>query len=93
MSRKKEGGSSPPSVSETLSQLHQLLVQELLARIQAGEAAPALLDVARKVLKDNNIESVGTPGSHLEAIMQCFPTLEEVEESHLYDKKNFPKSH
>ena len=94
MSRKKEEqASAPASVSETLNQLHHLLVQELLARIQEGEAAPALLDVARKVLKDNNIESIGAPGSHLDAIMQCLPTLEEVEESHLYDKKNFPKSH
>ena len=90
MSRQKE---EKVSVSETLNQLHQLLVQELLARIQEGEAAPALLDVARKFLKDNGIESVATSGSHLDAIMQCLPTLEEVEESHLYDKKHFPKSH
>ena len=78
---------------DLLKQLHHLLGEELLTRIQEGEAAPALLDVARKFLKDNGIESVATSGSHLDAIMQCLPTLEEVEESHLYDKKHFPKSH
>ena len=97
MSRKEKTSatleSTPTSVSETFTQLHHLLVQELLARIQAGEAAPALLDVARKFLKDNGIESVATSGSHLDALMQCFPTLEEVEESHLYDKKNFTRGH
>ena len=91
MTRQKEEKPSEARIlgPELLNQLHQLLGQELLSRIQEGEAAPAMLDVARKFLKDNGIESVATSGSHLDALMRSLPTLEEVEESHLYDKKTF----
>ena len=44
------------SPHETLSTLHTAVAQELLDRIQSGEAKPADLAVAVKFLKDNNIE-------------------------------------
>ena len=65
----------PPS-KEKLEQLHDLLTQELLKRIQEGEATPALLNVARQFLRDNGIESLALPGSPLGDLLSQLPTFE-----------------
>ena len=64
---------------EKLEQLHEVLTQELLARIQQGEAAPALLNVARQFLRDNGIESLALPGSPLNELLSQLPTFEEMQ--------------
>ena len=64
---------------EKLEQLHEVLTQELLTRIQAGEAAPALLNVARQFLRDNGIESLALPGSPLNDLLSQLPTFEEMQ--------------
>ena len=64
---------------EKLEQLHEVLAQELLTRIQAGEAAPALLNVARQFLRDNGIESLALPGSPLNDLLSQLPTFEEMQ--------------
>ena len=64
---------------EKLEQLHEVLTQELLARIQQGEAAPALLNVARQFLRDNGIESLALPGSPLNDLLSQLPTFEEMQ--------------
>ena len=64
---------------EKLEQLHEILTQELLTRIQAGEAAPALLNVARQFLRDNGIESLALPGSPLNDLLSQLPTFEEMQ--------------
>ena len=64
---------------EKLEQLHEVLTQELLIRIQAGEAAPALLNVARQFLRDNGIESLALPGSPLNDLLSQLPTFEELQ--------------
>lgn len=40
---------------ETLAKIHESLASELLTRIQEGTATPTDLNVARQMLKDNNI--------------------------------------
>ena len=40
---------------EILEKIHNSLSVELLNRIQSGEATPTDLNVARQLLKDNNI--------------------------------------
>ena len=50
------------SPHETLSTLHTAVAQELLDRIQSGEAKPADLAVAVKFLKDNNIDTTTSIG-------------------------------
>ena len=40
---------------ETLGQIHEALATELLTRIKEGTATPTDLNVARQMLKDNNI--------------------------------------
>ena len=64
---------------EKLEQLHEVLTQELLTRIQAGEAAPALLNVARQFLRDNGIESLALPGSPLNDLLSQLPTFDELQ--------------
>ena len=64
---------------EKLEQLHEVLTQELLTRIQAGEAAPALLNVARQFLRDNGIESLALPGSPLCDLLSQLPNFEEMQ--------------
>ena len=64
---------------EKLEQLHEVLTQELLARIQQGEAAPALLNVARQFLRDNGIESLALPGSPLNDLLSQLPTFDEMQ--------------
>jgi|2_EtaG_2_1085320.scaffolds.fasta_scaffold48961_1 hypothetical protein len=44
------------SREELLEELHKLTTQELIDRIQGGEASPADLSVAVRFLKDNGIE-------------------------------------
>lgn len=44
-------------MTDPFKKLHGVLVQELLDRIASGEATPSDLNVARQLLKDNNIVS------------------------------------
>ena len=64
---------------EKLEQLHEVLTQELLTRIQQGEAAPALLNVARQFLRDNGIESLALPGFPLGDLLSQLPNFEEMQ--------------
>ena len=43
------------SKADILEELSVVMAEELLARVQSGEATPADLNVARALLKDNNI--------------------------------------
>ena len=42
---------------DALNELHAALTQSLTSQITAGDAAPALLSVARQFLKDSGIEA------------------------------------
>lgn len=42
-----------------LSQLHEVLAEDLLRRIKSGEATASDLNVTRQFLKDNGVECVG----------------------------------
>jgi len=65
--------------TETLNMLHEAVTNELLARIQSGEAKPADLSVAVKFLKDNGIEAIPTDGSILQALINELPFDEDEE--------------
>lgn len=60
-------------IKELLAALHAETITQLLGRVQSGEATAADLNVARAMLKDNNITSVPTPGSPLEALTHELP--------------------
>ncbi len=46
------------SLESKLEKLHESLVDQLLARIESGEAAPADLNTARQLLKDHGIVAI-----------------------------------
>jgi hypothetical protein len=58
---------------ETLGQIHAALASELLNRIRDGEATPTDLNVARQMLKDNNITVTPASGSPLLKILEELP--------------------
>ncbi len=59
--------------SETFDALHEALASDLLARIKAGTATAADLNVARAFLKDNGIDAIPTPGSPLDSLVSTLP--------------------
>ena len=65
-----------------LSQLHNLLIDELTTRIQSGDAKSADLNIARQLLKDNNIEALPTTNSKLKSLIEELPFDDEKEISY-----------
>ena len=53
--------------------LQDLLIDTFIDQIKNGEPAPALLNAARQLLKDNNITSSVTMESPLEALVNLLP--------------------
>lgn len=82
-----------PAKASTLNAMHEKLANELLDRIENGEeetvvdgetvktvkkrASPALLNVARQMLKDNGIEAKRTPANPIGRLADALPTVEE----------------
>ena len=58
---------------ELLGKIHESLSEELLNRIQTGVATPTDLNVARQLLKDNNITVTPAVGSPLLNILDELP--------------------
>ena len=58
---------------ELLGSIHTALTEELLTRIQTGVATPTDLNVARQMLKDNNITVTPATGSPLLNILDELP--------------------
>tara|TARA_Y100000114_G_C11521832_1_gene213882 strand:+ start:303 stop:542 length:240 start_codon:yes stop_codon:yes gene_type:complete len=66
---------------ETINRLHNLLAQELVTRIESGEATPSELSVARAFLKDNNIEAVEEASEPLAELAKILPFVEPEKEA------------
>lgn len=65
------------NLQAVLSDMHNELAKELLRRITSGDAKPADLECARKLLLDNGIEAVPTAESPLMRLAQLpFPEAE-----------------
>lgn len=58
---------------EVLKSLHKLLCEELVRRVQSGEASPADLNVARQMLKDNAIDQAALQGTPILKLAQSLP--------------------
>lgn len=65
---------------EILGQLHTVLAEDLLRRIQSGEATPAELNAAIKFLQNNGIEAVHAENSPLAALVASLPKFGVEEE-------------
>ena len=66
-----------------LSSLFDLVCDELTGRIGNGEATPTDLNVARQLLKDNNITAHPAEKSPLASLSNAlpFPSVEDVKET------------
>lgn len=58
---------------ELLDDLHGALASTLLKRIKEGTATAADLNVARAMLKDNNVEQAAVPGSPIRSLADSLP--------------------
>ena len=65
-----------PDSDKILHDLHSALAQDLLLRIQSGEATAQELSVAAKFLKDNHIEAIPTPDNDLGKLMAHAPVFD-----------------
>lgn len=59
--------------NEMLQKLHDAVCDDLLFKIQSGEATAAELSAAIKFLKDNGIEALPVSGSPLGSLVDNLP--------------------
>jgi len=60
-------------MTQKLTELHSLLAEKLLEKVQDPECKSADLNVARQFLKDNNIDAVPVQGSPLDKLLEELP--------------------
>jgi hypothetical protein len=65
---------------EILGSLHDAIANDLLRRVQSGEASPAELNAAIKFLQNNGIEALTVVDSPLAKLVASLPSFEEDEE-------------
>lgn len=58
---------------DVMEALHVAVAQDLLSKINSGEASAAELSAAIKFLKDNGIEALATEGSPLGNLVDSLP--------------------
>jgi len=63
-----------------LKTLQGLLIEEFIARIESGEAAPSDLNAARQLLKDNGIHAGISKDNPMEDLINLLPFSEAVNE-------------
>jgi hypothetical protein len=62
---------------ELLEELASLTIQELISTIKSGEASPAVLNVARQLLKDNQITTAVNEETPLKELVHLLPFDED----------------
>jgi hypothetical protein len=66
-----------PEVNQVLEALHEAVARDLLKRIQSGEASPAEITAALKLLRDNGIEAMPTQDNPLGQLADKLPEFIE----------------
>jgi hypothetical protein len=64
---------------ELLDELMALTIEELLTVIKAGEANPAILNVARQLLKDNQVTASVKEDNSMQNLVEVLPFREDDE--------------
>lgn len=72
------------ATEELLGLLHDAVAQDLLTKIQNGEATPAEISTAVKFLKDNNIEAIPTENNKLRDLANSLPDFNDEEPLHAH---------
>jgi hypothetical protein len=62
---------------QILEAIHSALAQELLQKIQSGDATPSDLNVARQFLRDNGIDCAPTASEPMLNLAKIMPFDEE----------------
>ncbi len=65
------------ATSEVLGKLHDVLTEQLLQRIESGEATAADMAVARGLLKDNHITCIPAESTAISALEQKLKEREQ----------------
>jgi hypothetical protein len=65
---------------ELLDELMALTIEEILTIIKSGEANPAILNVARQLLKDNQLSASVTEDNSMISIVEHLPFREADEQ-------------
>lgn len=71
--------SASAKAKDALAKLHDAVAEELLARIESGDATPADLSVAVKFLKDNDISAALDKGTPVFNLAMALPFAEPKE--------------
>ena len=69
---------------EILGKLHEAVTLDLLRRIESGEASPAELNAAIKLLQNNGIEAIAIDESPLGKLVDSLPTFNDEEDEHIH---------
>jgi len=70
------------AINKVLEDLHVATAKDLLRRVKSGEATPAELTAALKMLKDNGIEAMPTQENPLGELASQLPEFTEQDELH-----------
>ena len=62
---------------ELLEELMDLTIQELVNVIKSGDANPAVLSVARQLLRDNQVTAAINEGSPMQSLVDALPFEED----------------
>jgi hypothetical protein len=60
---------------EMLRELHTALISQLLKAVKSGEASPAMMAVARDMLRQNNIQALPTSSADLGQLRDVLATF------------------
>lgn len=66
---------------KALESLHGLLIEELIGRIRGGAATPSDLNVARQLLRDNQIDCAAVEGAPILKLAENLPFSDDEEEA------------
>lgn len=66
--------------TEKINNLQDILIDEMIRRVQSGEATAADLSVARQMLKDNGIQVQVTEESPFKTLVDALPFEDEADQ-------------
>ncbi len=66
--------------TQKINNLQDILIDEMIRRVQSGEATAADLSVARQMLKDNGIQVQVTEESPFKTLVDALPFEDEADQ-------------
>ena len=80
------------ATEDRFNHLHNLLTEELITRLESGEASAQEMKAAIEWLSKNDISGVAYEGNPLDKLTRLMPTIDpELVQTRLYGKKEVNK--